>query len=99
MIKLEAVKEFSLQRFDELKNIKRKGKEEKGKIFLGDTFECEEDLANYLTGNNEKKYVVAKVIEVLPEENILDKIEEVPVEEKPVLEIGKPRKAKLKKNK
>ena len=99
MIKLEAIKEFSLQRFDELKNIKRKGKEEKGKIFVGDTFECEKELAEYLTGNNEKKYVVAKVIEVLPEKNILDEIEVVPVEDKPVLEIGKPRKAKIKKNK
>ena len=99
MIKLEAIKEFTLQRFDELKNIKRKGKEEKGKIFLGDIFECEKELAEYLTGKNAKKQVVANVIEVLPEKTILDEIEVVPVEEKPVLEVAKPRKAKIKKNK
>lgn len=98
MIRLEAVKDFSLQRFDELKNIKRKGKEEKGKIFAEDIFECEKDLAEYLTGNNEKKYVVAKVIEILPGKNILEEIEEVPAEEKTV-QIEKPKKAKLSKRK
>lgn len=97
MIKLEAIRDFTLQRFEELKNIKRKDKDEKGKLFKEDTFECEKELADYLTGNNEKKYVVAKVIEVLPEKNILDEIEVVPVEEKPIKQTSKPRKAKIKK--
>lgn len=101
MIKVEAIKDFTLGRFNELKNIKRKNEKnnEKGKLYTGDTFECPKDLTEYLNGKNDYGHVVINIIEVIPEENILDKIEEVPVEEKPVLEIGKPRKAKLKKNK
>lgn len=101
MIKVEAIKDFTLGRFNELKNIKRKNEKnnEKGKLYVGDTFECPKDLAEYLNGKNDYGHVVINIIEVIPEENILDKIEEVPVEEKPVLEIGKPRKAKLKKGK
>lgn len=69
MIKGEVINEdFTLKKFDELKNITRKSVEEKGKLFKGDTFECDEKMVDYLTGNNPLKKVVVRVIEILPKE-------------------------------
>lgn len=68
MIKCEVIKEFTLKRFNELKNIKRKNFDTKGKLYIGDTFECDEDMVKYLIGNNDKGEVVVKVIEVEPKE-------------------------------
>lgn len=86
MIKLEALEDFTLKRFDEIENIIRKGKEEKGKVFYGDTFVCEKELAEYLTNTGKEKNpvnrAVAKVIEVIPE------LKEVV--EKPKQEVKKP---------
>lgn len=67
MIKVKVIEEFTLQKFDELKNITRKGKEQEGKLFIGDIFECDEKMADYLTGNNPINRAVVKVIEVIPE--------------------------------
>ena len=96
MIKCEVInKDFTLARFDELKNIKRKSKEEKGKLFIGDTFECSEDIYNYLNGNNKDGLVVVKLVEVVPDVNVpkienveeaLEKIEESVEQEANLLE-------------
>lgn len=68
MIKCEAIEGFTLGRFDELKNIVRanNNKDRHGEIFVGDTFECDENMAKYLTGKNDKNKVVAKIIELKP---------------------------------
>ena len=66
MIKCEVIKEFTLERFDELKNIERKTFDTKGKLYVGDIFECTEEMAKYLMGSNKDKQVVVKVIEVEP---------------------------------
>ena len=68
MIKVKVIEEFTLEKFNELKNIVRAGKEEKGKLFIKDTFECDEKMADYLTGNNPINRAVVEVIEVIPEE-------------------------------
>jgi len=67
MIRCEVIKEFTLERFDELKNIQRRSFDTKGKLYVGDTFECTEEMAKYLMGSNKDKQVVVKVIEVEPE--------------------------------
>lgn len=67
MIKCEVIKEFTLERFDELKNIERKLSNQVGKLFVGDTFECSKEMADYLTGNNKNSDVVVRIIEVKPE--------------------------------
>ena len=69
MIKVETIEKFGLEKFDELKNIVRKDptKNEEGKLYVGDTFECTEDMAEYLTGNNALNKVVIRVLEVIPE--------------------------------
>ncbi len=79
MIKVEVINEdFTLEKFNELKNITRKSVAEKGKLFKGDTFECDEKMVDYLTGNNPLNKVVVKVIEVEPEIKILS---QSPIEE------------------
>lgn len=66
MIKCEAIKEFTLEKFDELRNIKRLRKETKGKLYIGDTFECDKEMADYLMGDNKKRQIVVKIIEIEP---------------------------------
>lgn len=73
MIKVEVTEDFTLQEFDKLKNIIRKDKEQKGKLFIGDAFECDEKMADYLTGNNSINRAVVKVIEVIPEKENTEK--------------------------
>lgn len=69
MIKCEVIKEFTLKKFKELKNLKRKKIEKDGKLNTGDIFECTKEMAEYLTGNNPKNEQVVRIIEVIPEEN------------------------------
>ena len=78
MIKCAVIQEFTLERFDELKNIQRKSINTKGKLYVGDIFECDKEMAKYLMGDNKDKQVVVKVIEVEPEIKILS---QSPIEE------------------
>ena len=72
MVKCEVIREFTLGRFGELKNIQRKAVEENGRLFVGDIFECEKELADYLTGNNIAKEIVVKVLEIKPEKKEIE---------------------------
>ena len=85
MVKCEVIEKFNLKDFAKLKNIKRVAKNVEGKLFVGDTFECDEAMADYLTGNNVLKKDVVKVIEVAKKETTKEAkiIEEVIKEEKP----------------
>lgn len=67
VIKVQVIRPFTLGRFNEITNIIRKNIEKDGMLFEGDIFECSQDLAEYLTGKNEKGDVVVKIIEVIPE--------------------------------
>lgn len=67
MIRVEVIEEFTLNDFKKLKNIVRKGKDVAGRLYVGDTFECDQDMMEYLTGKNKFNKVVVKVIEVIPE--------------------------------
>lgn len=73
MIKVRVTEDFILEKFNELKNIIRKTKEQEGKLFIGDIFECDEKMADYLTGNNLINRAVVKVIEVIPEKENIEK--------------------------
>ena len=69
MVKVKALEGFTLGRFAEIKNLVRAaGKGMDGKIEKGDVFECEEDLAKYLTNEtpNPVNRAVAEVIEIAP---------------------------------
>jgi len=70
MVKCEVIKEFTLKRFKELKNLKRKRIERNGnKLNTGDIFECAKEMAEYLTGNNPENEQVVRIIEVIPEKD------------------------------
>lgn len=75
MIKVEVIEDFTLQRYDELKNIERAMQDVKGKLFAKDRFECSKELADYLLGNNPLKKAVVKVIEIEPVEDDIKKLE------------------------
>ena len=103
LIRVEAIEKFDLGRFDELENIKRAGTDVYGSLFIGDTFECTQDLVEYLTGNNPLNKAVVKVIEVQPEkviEEVINKNIEEAVDNqvketiKEVFEEKKPKKSK-----
>lgn len=70
MLKVKAIKDFTLGKFDELKNIERANpaNNEKGKLYENDIFECDNSMADYLMGQNPVKEVVVEIIEVIPEE-------------------------------
>lgn len=67
MVKVQATEDFTLKKFEELKNIERKDKDEAGKLFKGDIFECDKDMVKYLLGDNPADKIVVEVIEVIPE--------------------------------
>lgn len=66
MVKVEVIEGFTLRDFEKLKNITRKSIEKKGELFVGDTFECDEDMCKYLTETNALKKPFVKLIEVIP---------------------------------
>lgn len=77
MIKCVVTEDFNLREFAKLKNIVRKARNVEGKLFVGDTFECDEDMAEYLTGKNPLNKIVVKVIEVkVKEAKIVEEKEE-----------------------
>lgn len=59
---LEAIKKFSLKDFDKINIIKRASDDIYGKVRVGDIFECDFDMCNYLTGDNKKNNIVAKIL-------------------------------------
>ena len=83
MIKAEALVEFTLEKFDELKNVIRKDKSnnENGRIYVGDIFDCDKKMARYLLGDNKADRIVIKILEVYPHEK---KKEEILTKEKKI---------------
>lgn len=76
MIKVEVTEEFTLKDFYKIKDsLVRKTRAKDGWLYVGDTFECDEDMMKYLTGDNALNKVVVKVIEVIPENNVVTKVE------------------------
>lgn len=78
MIKCEVIENFTLEKFNQLENVKKVEIRKDNEFGVGDTFECTEKMADYLTGNNALNKTVVKVIEVEPEQT-----EEVKTEQKP----------------
>ncbi len=93
MIKCVVTEDFSLREFAKLTNIVRKARNVEGKLFVGDTFECDEEMAEYLTGKNPLNKVVVNVIEVEVKEAKV--VEEVKQEE--TTEVEEPKKTTKKK--
>ena len=85
MIKVEVIENFTLEDYNKLKNVKKVISRKENEFGARDTFECDEKMVDYLTGNNALNKVVVRVIEVKPkiiidEEKIVKKVFE---EQKP----------------
>lgn len=72
MVKVEVIENFTLKKFNELKNIERKNRDEQGKLFKGDTFECSEEMARYLSGENKDKKVVVEIVSIETKEKEIE---------------------------
>ena len=85
MVKVEAIIDFLYSKFDKVKNLARKDKEQDGKIFKGDIFEVDKKEADYLLGNNAKSLIAVKVlkeIEILPDKITIVEIKEEEIKPK-----------------
>lgn len=69
MKKVEVIEDFTLEKFKELKNIVRNdpNKDLEGKLYVKDTFECTEKMAEYLMKTNALGRPFVKVIEEKPD--------------------------------
>jgi len=68
MIKVEVLENFTFGKYDEIKDtLLSKSNVQQGKLFAGDIFDCNKEIADYLLGNNPIKRAVVKVIEIIPE--------------------------------
>lgn len=108
MVRVEVIEEFTLGQFKLLKNIERNNpnKKEEGRLYVRDKFECDENMAKYLTGDNKYNTPYVKIIEIIPEQVSEEK--PIEVEELPTTQVDeeakkfdevkpKPKKAKRKK--
>jgi len=67
MIKCEVIENFTLQDFNKLIELKRgTNKSKDGCLYVGDTFKCEREMAEYLTGKNAHEKTVVKILEIEP---------------------------------
>lgn len=75
MVKVKALENFTFARYKEIeKTLNSKAKKEQGRLFEGDIFECNKEMADYLLGDNPINRAVVKVIEVIPEKQIEKKV-------------------------
>lgn len=104
MIKVEVVEKFTLGDYKKLKNVKKITNRKENEFGIGDTFECDDEMLKYLTGGNSKKKVVVQILEVIPEEDIVqsDSIEFHKEEREPKVKLKieeKPKKKRTSKKK
>lgn len=71
MLKVQVLEDFTFSRYNEIKDtLESKTTKKEGKLFTGDIFECKDDIADYLLGENPIKRAVVKVIEIIPEKEV-----------------------------
>ena len=75
MVRCEVIKEFTLDKFNELKDLNRYNPnlKEEGKLYVKDTFNCTDEMADYLMGNNSKNKIVIKMLEYIEDEKPVKK--------------------------
>ena len=97
MIKCEAIENFTLEKFGQLKNVKKVMNRKNNEFGVRDTFECDKEMADYLLGNNVLKKTVVRVVEVEPEKVTVEKVIESTKDDKEFVEPIKPKKKKTSK--
>ena len=66
MIKVQAISDFNFSSMDKISNLKRTKIDKENYIFKNDIFECDRDMYEYLSGNNNGGFVVVRLIEYRP---------------------------------
>ncbi len=84
MIKAEAKQQFNLKDYTKVEIIK-KWSEKPNEFNKGDQFYCDQEMADYLSGNNPLQMNVIQILEVIPEV-------ETPKEQEPTVEKTKKKK-------
>lgn len=66
MVKAKVIEDFTLRKFNELRNIERANanKNAEGYLYKDDTFECDEEMAKYLTKTNAEGRPFIQIIEI-----------------------------------
>ena len=69
MVRAEVTTEVDVGRFNEITEVIRKNAQNdtNGHLFVGDIVLCNDEIAEYLNGNNKNKTSYVKIIEVIPE--------------------------------
>jgi choline kinase len=69
MVRAEVTTEVDVGRFNEITEVIRRNAQNdtNGHLFVGDIVLCNDDIAEYLNGNNKNKTSYVKIIEVIPE--------------------------------
>ena len=67
MIKVRTIMPFTLKDYNKLSNVKKLFNRDLDAFDVGDTFECDEEMAQYLTGKNTKNLVAVEIVEVIPD--------------------------------
>ena len=67
VIKVRTISPFTLKDYNKLSNVEKLFNREPNAFDVGDTFECDEEMAQYLTGKNEQGLVVVEIVEVIPD--------------------------------
>lgn len=67
MIKVRVINKFTLKDYAKLKNVSKLVNSNPNEFNKGDTFECDEAMAKYLTGDNALNMVAVEVLEVIEE--------------------------------
>jgi len=69
MVRAEVTTEVDVGRFNEITEVIRRNAQNdtKGHLFVGDIVLCNDEIAEYLDGNNKNKTSYVKIIEVIPE--------------------------------
>lgn len=61
------LKEFTLGEFDKIHIVKRVCHDMPGHLYPGDEFECDQEMANYLKGDNKYKTAYIEILQIIPE--------------------------------
>ncbi len=64
-IKVEVLEAFTYSKYNEIaESVERKNRSEYGTLYIGDTFYCNKEEAEYLLDNNKMKRAFVRVIEI-----------------------------------
>ena len=80
MVRVEVIEKFTLKDYAQLQNVERRNGGTAGSLYVGDRFECSEDMAKYLMGDNALNKAVVKLLEVDKSKEKEEEVEEEVVE-------------------